>query len=252
MASMQFAISFNQWITVTPTTERSGHPATNVGIIQKWRRTWQSNDTTATTLVFDFGASPPPLNGMFINNANFLGLVIEGSPNSTTWTSIASTTTFNDERVGRRKRWVPFTATYRYIRVTPSTAFAGYAYFEIGTIAFPVVQNFSDCFGFPWQWTPRQAATRSDFPGGGADVNIEGPYRLEYQLVGGPWLTANINQMLSIHQLGTTAPIWLYENRGPGTGVFSAYAYILRRMEDVPFSERINNYDAPWHFEEAM
>src|SRR5262245_39515287 len=213
MASMQFGTVFKAPV-ITASSEVASHPATNIGLYMKWRRTWRSVNASAQTVVFDFGAATT-VTGVFLNYVNFATFTLESSSNGSTWTAITSQSMAKDERVDRYKRWVPSSVfspgfNHRYMRLSlaPGTIFTGDAFFQIGAIAFPTATNFDDCFGTPWTWTPRQAVTRSEFPGGGADVNIEGPTRLAYELVGGPWLTSKMPQMLTIHQLEQTGPLW--------------------------------------------
>jgi len=253
MPNALIATTFKQPTGITVSSERSGHPGFNLTSFTKWRRTWRSLDVSAQTIIFDFGVTTT-LAGIFVNGCNFATYTLEGSANGSTWTTIAAAlATQVDDRLTRKKVWSPSNAwgsafNHRYLRVTPATVDApSPGYFEIGAMAFPDAVVLTQNWAAPLRWTPTQAVTRSPFPGGGAESNVEGPRRLVYDLAGPPWKKAMMAQLLGLAQPAVGQPLFLYENRGD-----LSKAYIVERTEDVPFGESFATFEAAWRLEECM
>lgn len=256
MAQQQLGLTFRVPFGATATNAATTHPVSNVLLSSKWRRTVRSTSTGAWTLDIDFGAATP-LDGLLLHNTNFAKVLLAKSDDASTWTNLysAAVDVLTDDRVGpptRRKVWLPASGwlsafNSRYLRITPSVADAGATYWEIGAVAFPVLENMTRNWGVPFTWTPVEPATRLEYVGGGSEVNVEGPPRLRFQLQGGPWATDALPQLRRLRALGQDGAFFLYENRGN-----AAHAYLLKRVTDTTFAERAAWFEASWDFEECV
>jgi len=246
----QLGMSFLAPTTITASEEATGHPATNVGVFTKFRRTARSTTTTDPWIVVcDFGATTT-IAGIFLNNSNFQFALVATSPNGTTWTEVGTFSNLIDDRVQpRRKIWIPnsgWTAS-RYYRIRATTLLAGETYFELGTMAFPspisgMTRNFA-----PPRWTPREPITWLDYAGGGNEINVEGPDLMSYDLQFGPSVPAAMTQQMQLRGVGQGLPFFYFENRGDMTK-----AYILKRRGEVTVQEQVGVLQvAPWTLIEA-
>lgn len=256
MAQQQLGLTFRVPTAVTATNAATTHPASNVLLATKWRRTVRSTSTGAWTLRLDFGAATV-LDGLFLHYTNFAKVMLAASNDGTNWTDLyaAATDVLVDDRCApptRRKVWLPGAAwttvfNHRYLRLTPSVADAGATYWEIGAVACPVLENMTRNWGAPFTWTPLEPVTRLPYAGGsGSEVNVEGPTRVRFTLQGGPWVTSAMPQLARLRALGQDGACFLYENRGD-----ASKAYLLKRVADTTFAERVTTFDAAWEFEEC-
>jgi hypothetical protein len=257
MAQQQLGLTFRVPTGLGATNEAATHPATNVLLATKWRRTVRSTSTGAWNLDLDFGSSVA-LDGLFIHFTNFAKVQLAKSDNGSSWTNLyaAATDVPLDDRCTppiRRKGWLPASGwlsvfNNRYLRITPSVADAGATYWELGAVACPVLENMTRNWGTPFQWQPVEAVTRLAYAGGaGSEVNVEGPTRVRFSLQGGPWAIDALPQLRRLRALGQDGAFFLYENRGN-----TAHAYLLKRVTDTPFAERTITFDAGFEFEECV
>lgn len=256
MAQQQLGLSFRTPTTVTATTEATGFPASNLLLPTKWRRTLRSTSTAAWSVVLDFGAAVV-LDGVWVHATNFAKVQLAKSTDNVSYTNLtaAAQDVLADTRCEppvRRKTWLPATGwtsgfNNRYLRLTPSVADAGATYWEIGAVVCPVLENMTRNWGTPFSWTPVEGVTDLPYAGVGGEVNVEAPTLVRFQLQGGPWMTSAMAQLTRLRALGRRAPFFLYENRGDVTK-----AYLLERLADPTFGERVTTFDAAWEFEECI
>lgn len=255
MAQQQLGLTFRVPTGLSATNEATTHPVANVLAPTKWRRTARSTSISAWNLDIDFGAATP-LDGLFLHHCNFGKVMLAASNDASAWTNLyaAATDVLTDDRCAppvRRKVWLPGSAwtspfNHRYLRITPSVADAGAPFWEIGAVAFPVLENMTRNWGTPFAWTPVESVTRLEYAGGGGEVNVEGPTRVRFTLQGGPWATAALSQLTRLRALGQDGAFFLYENRDD-----RSKAYLLKRVSDTTVAERVITFDAAWEFEEC-
>jgi hypothetical protein len=254
MAQQLLGLSFRIPVAATVSTPVTGFPATNAPLLPlQWRRTTRWN---GPHLQIDFGGTTT-LDGVFLHHGNFGTVNFAASSDGSSWTNLYATNqAFGlDERVEpppRRKQWFPASGwqapfAHRYLRVLPATPYAGATYWELGAVAFPVVESMTRNWGVPFEWTPTEPVTRVAYAGGGAEYHVEGPTLLRYRLQGGPWHRDALPQLRRLRALGQGGAVFLWENRGDLT-----HAYLLRRAADVAFGERQVVFDAPFEFEECI
>lgn len=258
MSQVQLGFAFLIPSGVTGSEEATNHPATNAGIVAKWRRTARSTTLTSPwTLTFDFGTTVTPP-GFFLNNANFGTLkAAVASSSGGPWTELypSGISLRADDRVPpRRKGWYPASewaaswTSLRYFRLQASAPDSGETSFALGTAAFPSPVNPMTRNWAPPEFTPREPLTRLPYPGGGSEGNVEGPTLVAFDLVYGPNFKDQLAQLHTLRALGQDVPFFMYENRGD-----LAHAYVLKRIAEVRFSEQYAALQAtPWTFEEAV
>lgn len=239
--------------TATASSAVADHPASNLARILRPYMTWEAAIADAIpTIIVDLGATKLP-KAVYLNNANFSQLAIEAGADGVNFTETVFVDNLAfDARVQRWKAFIDLSAgmtiARRFLRLTCFTLNAGETAFALGSLVVlgPFV-TWANSWGNPIQWTPRQAATRVPFLGGGAQINKEGRLYLEYNLHGAPWRDPAMANLLELQAIEKGGPFVLYENRGN-----IAHAYLLQRAEDVPFSERFRVFEAPFTFEEFI
>src|SRR5215813_4576177 len=241
--------------SISGSAPAANHPHENVLLFTKFRRTYRnSTDVGTRSLIFDFG-SATPLDGVFLNNANFTLFNLAKSDDNVSFTNLYSAfqAVPMDDVINRRKLWSPATAwlsafNNRYLRLTMATvATPSPGYYELGSVGFPKpVTTLTRNFGVPWNFRAIEPKTALDYAGGGGEENWEGTELAGFELQFGPNVKAARAQMMALRAI-RSAPFFFYENRGD-----LSHAYILTRVEEVPWSEAQATLEAPWRFTETV
>src|SRR5262245_8218262 len=112
MANSLFGLSLAVPTTAIGSNEATSHPASNVLIPSKWRRTFRTTVATGTqTIDLDLGATTA-LQGIFLNYCNFGTVQFSGSATQGAGTSlyVSAQTTYPDQRVGNRRKAIYLSA----------------------------------------------------------------------------------------------------------------------------------------------
>jgi len=223
--------AFTATLVSGATEQAPTYPASNLRLPLP-RRSWRSGTVYATErVVLDFGASLT-ITSLIVALANCGGVQLH-TVAGTTYGSpvlVASHVFSRDGRVGRWRGWIDFTATTRYLGLTPMR---GSGYYEIGGIlagtATDVVRMSDDLAELPH--VVAQGATRTELPTQHTAVTPEGPLHLqELQLrhdvhrPAAAWLDALLARggaVIGVHEYGAgehTERAWLARVVSPWTG----------------------------------
>lgn len=260
----KYAIDFVTPLSVVGNLAGDGleHPASNVLVTPKWRRSWQStDDADGQTLTFDFGTATP-IDAILLYHTNARAVTVQAGSNPFSLTNrLVSAAIPQNPRINGGERTnhsmallTGFSSALNDATINlnfASVASPSPGYLECGSVVFcRTLKTLSDHIGVPLEWTPREAGDKLDYKSGGGEFNSQGPPYLETMITGPPWLriaTTVQAELLEILHAGKGAPIVFYMNRGDISEV-----YLCTRFDDVTFAERVSTFDAPFHLVECM
>src|SRR5262245_11270632 len=270
MANSLLVLTFATPTTAIGSTVAANHPASNVLVAAKWRRTFRTTTSTnGQTLDLDLGATTA-LTAIYLNGANFTGVQFSASATQGAGTNLYSATQTipADARVSNRRKGIFLSAgaaagtegsglgawaaafNHRWLRITMSNVLASAAYFELGAVVLvPTTAVMVNNWRAPYRWTPLEPFEELPYPStGGGEGNIAGPKRWSAELDWVPTSAAAKSQVHSLNTLGIGAPFLMYENRGDVSA-----AYLLKRRQNPAFSETFRFVETgPWVLEECI
>jgi hypothetical protein len=262
MANFKIGRTMLAYDGTTPVTadedNDADHPASNIAVYKRPFQTWRSDSGSPPTTPQDVRldlATEGDVDALFINNTNFSTVAVATAPSgpgSFTPVSGSPFTIPRDGRVYRRKIWIDINLNnVQYIRLQPSVPDGSNpTYYEIGAaVAMDSVVTLADNPDM-LPWTPQQAATVTNYAGGGFEANEDGKRYLEYQLGNSLWRRKNstiMAELLSILDVGPAGCIVLYENLAEADK-----AYLFQWLTAPLFEEKFATFRAQFDFREPI